>query len=108
MNIGGYNFQGPFVSKQMIRDEAGIYVILTRLSPPKIIYVGQSISLRNRITYHEQEPYWTQHAPLGFYYAVYYTPRSAAQQRSQIELEIIRKYKPPCNKLSRLNHYNPR
>ena len=48
MLIDNYEFEGPFVSKQMIRAEPGVYVILDglSLSRPKVIYVGQSMSLR--------------------------------------------------------------
>ena len=110
MLIDNYEFEGPFVSKQMIRAEPGVYVILDglSLSRPKVIYVGQSMSLRNRVAHHEQESYWRQYAPLGFYYAVYYTHGLTEYQRRQIELQIIRKYNPPCNNLGRLKHYDLR
>ncbi|MDE0525257.1 MAG: hypothetical protein OXI27_01460 [Thaumarchaeota archaeon] len=97
IEIAGYDFDGPYNYEQDISNAAGIYVILDQRSDVTyVVDVGESETIRERITHHDRKTCWKQNVRGRMSIAVHYA--EPIQRRKQIERVIREKYKPACGK----------
>ena len=93
MNIGGYDFSGPFdPDKGFTTDFAAVYAIID--DKPKVIDVGQTNNINDRFPNHERKPCWLRNKDGKIYLYIY--KENSEARRLKIELEIRGKYNPPC------------
>ena len=99
IEIAGYKFAGAYSSTSSLENRSGVYAVLTPTDAMryKVIDVGESATVKNRIETHDRKPCWQRNANNGgFFYAVHYTPRLQQAGRRLIEQEIRKKYRPSC------------
>ena len=104
MKFNNYNFQGPFSNVEEIRDEAGIYVVLSLCpdSLPVVLDVGESgwnqpqgQGIKRRLRGHKRRHCWEEHRGDGkIAFSVLYVPDGS--RRLEIEKELRLFYHPPC------------
>lgn len=93
INVAGYEFSGPFFhTRPFQKDFSCVYVIMNSLN--KVIDVGQTQSVNNRIIDHERKSCWYRYGcnESGLY-ILRIEPES---QRLIIERLIRNTYFPPC------------
>jgi hypothetical protein len=99
IQIGRYNFEGPYLSMSSLEDRSGVYAILTRngtvYSP---VDVGESAQLKTRVATHDRKECWQQHALGALAVAALYTPGLQQAGRRVIEQELRQQYTWPCGK----------
>lgn len=97
IQVGNYNFEGPFSSTQELQRKSGVYVILGRSgnSSWSVVDVGESSSVRDRVENHDRQDCWNRqrHAQLNVC-ALYLNET----QRLTVEGELRSKFNPPCGK----------
>ena len=95
IQIGKYNFEGPYRTPADIPALSGVYVILGRNGPTnwQVIDVGESRSLWERLNNHDREPQWGRCGYSDRAIAVLYC---AEAQRMQIERELRNQFNPVC------------
>jgi hypothetical protein len=95
IQIGNYNFEGPFSSVEALRNTSGVYAILGSNQPQQfaVLDVGESATLRDRVGSHDRQNHWRQCGYLTLFAAALYTD---AHSRMRIESELRVKYQPPC------------
>jgi hypothetical protein len=96
LNVGRYQFEGPYSSAAQLRDHSGIYIIVTSLNGQyQPVDCGESATLKTRIENHDRALCWgTQ--PGTLMAAVLYTPGLQSAGRCAIEQEIRSQYSFPC------------
>lgn len=95
MNLNGYNFNGPYdFANDNFNEIAGIYVII---SQNKLIYVGITNNLKERMSGHHKENCWRRNILTTN--CLYWLGENNEKLRSQIEIDIINKYNPVCNEI---------
>ncbi|MDA2933471.1 hypothetical protein MYX82_03920 [Acidobacteria bacterium AH-259-D05] len=79
------------------KDEPGNYIFAKETSPNRWtpIYIGQTESLKNRLTDHEKLPCIKRHG--GTHIHAHTTP-GGEQVREAEEADLLAKWDPPCNK----------
>lgn len=97
IEIGGYDFEGPFINDDSLLPESGVYMVLGR-NPPSDEYeaidVGQSNNVRRRVKKHERADCWYRHNHKEVTVAVRYADKT---NRLAIEDELRDLYKDmPC------------
>ena len=104
ITIGKYKFDGPYLLKDKdLIDRAAVYAILCRnLSTGKypVIYIGQTGELGTRLSNHNKKRCWESNCTSSLYVAIFPAPtdRYSKESRLRIELELIKRYEPICNK----------
>lgn len=95
IQIGSYNFEGPFSSVDALRNESGVYAILGGNAPGEhvVLDIGESATLRNRIDSHDRRDQWRQCGYRWLSVAAYYTN---TMSRLLIERELRISYQPRC------------
>lgn len=95
IQIGNYNFEGPFGSLDALRNASGVYAILGCNSPQQyvVVDVGESATLKNRIAGHDRQGQWKGCGYGTLFAAAHYTDAST---RMRIERELRAIYNPPC------------
>ena len=97
IQIGRYDFEGPYDNTGPLKDRSGVYVILCLVDKKYfVIDVGESAQVKTRIENHDREDCWRRYCNDTLMVAVLYTPNLQQTGRSAIEQEIRRKYNPPC------------
>lgn len=97
--LAGYPFLGPYSSTAALENRSGVYAILTPTQNGryKVLDVGESHAVRERVESHERTSCWQRNATRrGIRYAAYYTPHLQQPGRKKIEEKIREKYDPPC------------
>lgn len=97
--IVGYTFSGPYRSAAELEDRSGVYVVLTPTDAThfKALDVGESATVKTRITHHERKPCWQRNSNNGqVLYAIHYAPHLQQHARQEVELKIRNQYCPPC------------
>lgn len=97
ITITGYNFDGPYNSTTHLRDQSGVYAILTPNSAGNysLLDVGESATVKTRVDYHDRQPCWNRNAYRGTVnYAVHYV--SGEFQRKSVEATIRKAHNPTC------------
>jgi len=104
MKLASFNFSGPFTDADEIREEAGVYVVLS-LRPqrsPAVLDVGESgwnwlqgQGVRSRLRSHERKLCWEKYRGDGnIAFVVLYEPNG--DRRLEIEKTLRQSYHPPC------------
>ena len=90
IKIGRYHFEGPFSSISNIKEQEGIYVILSRLH--KNIYslldIGESDNLKTRVEKRKNNFSDKNNKKRPVFFAVNYTQNLGKQSRELIVSEI--------------------
>lgn len=94
IQIGGYNFDGPYSNSQTLQARSGVYVVLGINGPQQywVIDVGESRDVQNRLACHDREPWWRRQGSALFYAALY----CDETHRMLVEQNLRRQYDPPC------------
>lgn len=95
IQIGDYNFEGPYNSGLELREQSGVYAVLRPRTADRydVIDVGESGAVRSRVTNHDRAEQWRRHAPAGYGFAAYYCD---GRQRLAIEQSLRARFQPPC------------
>ncbi len=96
INIGNYNFDGPFSDTSKLKNQSGVYVILGRNSGTEtwnVIDIGESATMCFRVESHDRSPCWTLQRYSQLQVAAYYCNE---QQRMKIERDLRDRFNPPC------------
>jgi len=97
IQIGNYNFDGPFGDLARLRNSSGVYAVLTRATadaPYTVIDVGEAGWIRDRISGHDRQSQWAQcRMAGGLWIAAFYCDERA---RMQIERELRVQFNPAC------------
>jgi len=97
ITIAGYQFEGTYNYTWYLRDQSGVYVILTPNSSGNysVLDAGESGKVKTRVENHDREPCWKRNSNgRAIRYAVYYV--SGEWQRKAIEQKVRQTYNPPC------------
>jgi hypothetical protein len=95
IQIGNYNFEGPFGTLDALRNASGVYAILGSNSPQEyvVLDIGESATLKDRIAGHDRQGQWRACGYETLLAAAHYT---YADARMRIERELRAIYSPPC------------
>jgi len=105
IKLAGYEFDGPYSDIENIRDEPGVYVVMSFRGAhlPIVLDIGtagegmwqDSQGLKRRLKNHSRKSCWEKHRINGkLAYAVLYIQNQ--EQRLYIEDQLRRKFNPPC------------
>lgn len=100
LEFGGY-WREP--NRGGIPNQSGIYSVYTStynasaqtVSLHKLVYIGESENVRDRIEGHEKWPAWRRHLQLGQQLSFSYAPIAGGRERA--EAAMIFRHKPPEN-----------
>lgn len=96
ITIGNLIFEGPFTNTAQLQAKSGVYVILGRNGQQenwKVVDVGESGDLRNRVDTHDRESSWKRQGCSVLAVAAYYC---AEAERMRVEAALRQQYNPPC------------
>lgn len=94
IQIGRYNFEGPFNDPTSLRDQSGVYAVLGRSATGwNVVDIGESGGVRSRVTNHDRANCWARNRGGGLAYAAYYCDEAT---RMRIEGELRSQFNPPC------------
>lgn len=98
VTIGNYSFEGAYSDVNSLKNQSGVYCILTKATSNTYDYdildVGESEDVKTRVSSHDRSECWERNKNEGIIYAVYYCNES---DRERIESELRRKYHDlPC------------
>lgn len=97
MQIGRYNFEGPYGTTDQLQDRSGVYVVLSlNGNQYGVIDIGESATVKTRISNHDRQPCWRGSATGPLSVAVLYTPNEQQSGRMTIEQELRAQFNPPC------------
>jgi len=98
IEIGGYQFEGPYIDTNHLQDNSGVYVLLDKKSDGKyyVLDVGESSQVKTRIESHDRAKQWNKNCEGNLSVAVLYTPNKQQPGRKEIEQFLRDKYKPCC------------
>lgn len=96
ITIGNYSFEGPFANAESLRNNSGVYAILSRRNGTDrytVIDIGEAGWVRDRVANHDRRDQWarTNHGTLAV--AALYCDETA---RMRIERELRAQYTPVC------------
>ena len=98
IQIGGYEFCGPFLSPHSLEERGGVYAILDS-RPGGSRYaldIGESAGVRSRVQTHDRVNCWHANALGVIRYAALYTPGQTARGRQAIEHRLRILMNPSC------------
>lgn len=95
IQIGNYNFEGPFGTVEQLRNASGVYAILGSNAPNRytVLDIGESATLKDRIAGHDRKGQWSACGFGTLFAAAHYVPADA---RMRIERELRTLYNPTC------------
>ncbi len=96
IEIGSYDFEGPFKNTSNLETQSGVYAILGRNSVNEdwgVIDIGESVNVRYRVENHDRAGCWKEQNYAILNCAAYYCNLI---DRSIIETELRNRYNPPC------------
>lgn len=97
IQIGSYNFDGPFGSTGDLQKRSGVYAVLGRNADAErwnVVDFGEAGDVQDRVSNHDRSDCWKRRGyrmPLNA--AAYYCDERA---RMRIEQELRAQFKPPC------------
>ena len=104
-------FDGYWLEMRMndIPEKAGIFCVYEcrmalasgRVTPLKLIYIGESGNVRKRISGHEKMGKWKSHVGSGNKLGFSFAPLKD-EVRKQVEAAMIFKFKPPVNTIHKM------
>jgi hypothetical protein len=107
IDIGGYNFSTPVKFADWLPPyRAGVYAILmynAKVNKYYVIYIGQSSNLSDRGFFKSHHSYYCWIRQAGndeskLHISVLELPNSTEDDRGKIEIQLINKFNPTCNK----------
>lgn len=101
LNYDGY-WREPNVGG--IPGQSGVYTVYSctfnasekTVSLKKVLYIGESANVKQRIANHEKWPEWKQHLRHGEQICINFAPIGSVS-RERVEAALIYKHKPPVN-----------
>ena len=97
MKVSGYTFEGPFDSANDLKNESGVYVILTEDGGSwKLLDCGEASSVRQGVENHLRKDCWKKHAVGRIAYVAKYCEEKG---RRMIVKEIREEHSLPCGNL---------
>lgn len=92
---GSYQFEGPYINTRNLANKSGVYVITTLMSEGlhKIVDVGESHLIKDRIFSHDRKEQWIRHQLNDLYVAALYCNE---QTRMLVEQHVRTSHSPPC------------
>lgn len=97
INIGKYQFEGPYRNTASLSDKSGVYAILDFWNGSyHIVDVGESAKVKTRVENHDRKPCWNGSKKGALMASVLYTPSTQQAGRMAIEQELRQQYNPPC------------
>lgn len=109
MNAKSYNlnFAGYWRERNVsgLPAQSGIYGVYAATYNPsndtatlnRLLYIGESENVRNRVTNHEKWQTWRRQLRTGEELCFNMAPISPAAERERAEAAMIYEHKPPCN-----------
>lgn len=98
IQVGSYSFDGPYRDPASLKAQSGVYAVLG-INPGephwKVLDIGESESVRERVSQHDRSSCWVRQGKSRVEYAAYYCDE---RSRMRIEQELRSKYDPPCGK----------
>jgi len=96
-DMWGYRFDGAYPDPNLLKSSPGIYVIWSKKGENwKVLDVGESADVKDRLLDHERKPCWTSHCTGELVYSATYTPDLDQPGREKIAQHIRGRSKPPC------------
>jgi len=97
IKIGGYDFEGPFLSTDRLEERPGVYAVIC---PEEgwfaILDVGEAADVKARLESDEAEECWREKSSGAYMFSVYYTGELGQERRQDIEMSLRKQYRPPC------------
>ena len=95
MNIKGYMFEGPFDYEKGF--EGVVACVYAVVSDKKLIYVGMTQDLNERMNNHHRKDCWKMKTSDSN--VLYVRQISQSAERQRVERELINYFSPTCNQL---------
>ncbi len=95
INLKSYPFDGPFQSTDSLHHHSGVYAILGKHPTDaqyRVIDIGESQNVRQRVGAHDRAPCWRGHE-MPLFAAAFYCDEAT---RTRVEQELRAWYQPPC------------
>jgi hypothetical protein len=97
INIGNYQFEGPYTSTASLEDRSGVYAILDqRADDNYLLDCGESATVKTRVEGHDRQPCWNRNSSGTLNVAVFYTPNLQQSGRMAVEQAIRKAFNPTC------------
>ncbi len=96
IQIGNYNFDGPFTTTGHLLNRSGVYAILSKnrtANAWSVVDIGESGDVRERIENHDRKDCWSRQNQGELAVAAVYVNEA---QRTAIERELRVRFNPPC------------
>lgn len=96
INIGNYNFDGPFTDANSLLNQSGVYVIVGKNAQNakwNVVDIGESEAVRDRVSNHDRQNCWSKQGYRTLAVAAHYC---GERERMKIERELRQQYNPPC------------
>jgi hypothetical protein len=97
ITIGNYSFEGPVADPTQLRNNSGVYAVLTRQTASalySVIDIGEAGWIRDRLTNHDRRDQWLRaRMAAGLYFAACYCDE---RDRMRIERELRSQFNPVC------------
>ena len=96
ITIGNYSFEGPFGNTADLRNNSGVYAILSRRTvadPYTMIDIGEAGWIQDRVANHDREDQWSRNNHGTLAVAALYCDEAA---RMRIERELRAQFNPVC------------
>ena len=96
IEVGGYNFEGPFGSTRGLKNKSGVYAILGRDSVDdywRVVDIGESKYVRHRVKNHDRKDCWRERGYTNLSCAACYCGEIT---RRVIEKDLRDIFEPPC------------
>lgn len=88
--IGRYEFEGPFSRLETIREDAGMYAIISyHEGNIELLDLDHTDNLLSAIEEHVSYDYWTRHSPGIVSVIVHYLPRMSLTRRQEVVDELL-------------------
>jgi hypothetical protein len=94
LKVSGYTFEGPFESADQLKDESGVYAVVTDDGGTwKLLDCGESVRMKDQVAGHERKASWEEHAVGKIAFVAKYCDERG---RRMIASEIRQDYQLPC------------
>ncbi len=96
IQIGNYSFEGPFTNPALLSNRSGVYAVLARSwsgNSYTVIDIGESETVRDRVSNHDRSGSWSRNRQTGLYYAAYYCDQPT---RMRVEQGLRLQFNPVC------------
>lgn len=91
--IGKYEFEGPLVNRKGIKEEPGIYAVLSFSNQDyELVEMGESGNLQSSLVDQEKLEYWQSKSIGMLTFSVHYSPRLQQTKRKEVVFEILKEF----------------